>query len=275
MTYTKPADVTYTEMAIWIDTHAYSDKCDSTLLYEYLYHLSNMLANQFSYFKSADEYDQFSLVSASRLFMRLNNVKQFQYDDAGNPKMKQIKSILNYMKKVIYPYKVDFEIEFKLTDQHLDVIPVGMFDLGSHIAETANLFDRLDFVFTLGDLSKIIKAYLKKIPYKRQSPEWSNIYLSCLLTLLDSITLTNRMITKYESNSKDSLELIDKLYYESRYREPVLFHLPDSMSTYICVLVNELYHVISTELSWRSHDLISSEATLKSLICTALDKENA
>lgn len=274
MTYTKPSDVTYTQMAIWIDEHVYTDDIDESLLYEYLYHLSNMLAGQASYFSTALEYDHFSLYSASRLFQRLYNPKQFELDENNQPRMKQIKSILNYIKKVIYPYKVDFEMEFKIEDKNMDVIQVGSFDLGSHMIESASLFDRLEFSVSIESVASIVRSHLRKIPKRKNSAEWSNIYLSCMLTLLDSITLTRTMMSKYESLKLKKDEYLDSVYEELRYQEPILYHLPDSMSNYIRVLVNELRHVLASELSWKTECYIPADASMKSLICTSLDLED-
>lgn len=274
MTYTKPSDVTYTQMAIWIDEHVYTDDIDESLLYEYLYHLSNMLAGQASYFSTALEYDHFSLYSASRLFQRLYNPKQFELDENNQPRMKQIKSILNYIKKVIYPYKVDFEMEFKIEDKNMDVIQVGSFDLGSHMIESASLFDRLEFSVSIESVASIVRSHLRKIPKRKNSAEWSNIYLSCMLTLLDSITLTRTMMSKYESLKLKKDEYLDSVYVELRYQEPILYHLPDSMSNYIRVLVNELRHVLASELSWKTECYIPADASMKSLICTSLDLED-
>lgn len=274
MTYTKPSDVTYTQMAIWIDEHVYTDDVDQSLLYEYLYHLSNMLAGQASYFSTALEYDHFSLYSASRLFQRLYNPKQFELDENNLPRMKQIKSILNYIKKVIYPYKVDFEMEFKIEDKNMDVIQVGSFDLGSHMIESASLFDRLEFSVSIESIASIVRSHLRKIPKRKNSAEWSNIYLSCMLTLLDSITLTRTMMSKYESLKLKKDEYLDSVYEELRYQEPILYHLPDSMSNYIRVLVNELRHVLASELSWKTECYIPADASMKSLICTSLDLED-
>ena len=238
MTYTKPLDVTYTQMAIWIDEHVYTKDIDEALLYEYLYHLSNMLAGQSSYFSTALEYDHFALYSASRLFQRLYNPKQFELDENKQPRMKQIKSILNYIKKVIYPYKVDFEMEFKIEDKNMDVIQVGSFDLGSHMIESASLFDRLEFSISI-----------------------------------DSITLTRTMHSKYDSLKLKKEEYLDSVYEELRYQEPILYHLPDTMSNYIRILVNELRHVLASELSWKSDCYIPADASMKSLICTSLELE--
>ena len=274
MTYTKPSDVTYTQMAIWIDEHVYTDDIDESLLYEYLYHLSNMLAGQASYFSTALEYDHFSLYSASRLFQRLYNPKQFELDENNQPRMKQIKSILNYIKKVIYPYKVDFEMEFKIEDKNMDVIQVGSFDLGSHMIESASLFDRLEFSVSIESVASIVRSHLRKIPKRKNSAEWSNIYLSCMLTLLDSITLTRTMMSKYDSLKLKKEEYLDSVYEELRYQEPILYHLPNSMSNYIRVLVNELRHVLASELSWKTECYIPADASMKSLICTSLDLED-
>lgn len=273
MTYTKPLDVTYTQMAIWIDEHVYTQNVDESLLYEYLYHLSNMLAGQASYFSTALEYDHFALYSASRLFQRLYNPKQFELDGSKQPKMKQIKSILNYIKKVIYPYKVDFEMEFRIEDKNMDVIQVGSFDLGSHMIESASLFDRLEFSVSIDSVASIVKSHLKKIPKRKNSSEWTNIYLSCMLTLLDSITLTRTMLSKYDTLKLKKDEYLDSVYEELRYQKPILYHLPDTMSNYIRVLVNELRHVLASELSWKNDCYIPADASMKSLICTSLELE--
>ena len=268
MTYNKPEDVTFTQMAIWIDDHVYTDDIDEAQLYEYLYHLSNMLAGQNSYFKTALEYDHFSLYCASRLFQRLFNTRQYELDSNNQPKMKQIKSILNYIKKVIYPYKVDFELEFKLENKNLDVINIGSFNLGSHMVETATLFDRVEFSLALDSVAQIVKSHLKKIPKRKDSSEWQNIYLSCMLTLLDSITLSRGMISKYESLKLHKDDYLDSCYVELRYKDPILYHLPEGMKNYIYVLVNELRHVIAAELSWKLDCYIPADASMKSLICT-------
>lgn len=274
MTYDKPEDVTFTQMAIWIDEHVYTDDIDEGLLYEYLYHLSNMLAGQAAYFKTALEYDHFGLYCASRLFQRLMNPKQFELNESNQPKMNQIKSILNYIKKVIYPYKVDFELEFKLENKNLDVLNVGTFDLGSHMIESSSLFDRIEFSLALDSVSQIVKSHLKKIPRRKNSSEWDNIYLSCMLTLIDSITLSRGMLKKYNSLKMNKDSYLDSAYKELRYQDPILYHLPESMSNYIRVLVNELRHVIAAELSWKVDCYIPADATMKSLICTSLETKD-
>ena len=274
MTYSKPAGVSYTQMAIYIDQNIYSDKKDEEKLYTYLYHLAIMLATQGAYFSCAEEYDQFGLFSATRLYLRYTNQKQFETNDDGSPKMKKIKSCLNYIKRVIYPYKVDFDMEFNIENKDVDVIQLGGFDLGEHMIDQTSLFDSMSYSFTLGEISSIVRAHLKKIPYKTRSAEWMNIYTSCMLTLLNSMTLSNYQLKEFRKLKLPKYETLERLYTQLRYEDPILFHLDPSMSTYIRVLVAELRHVIAAELSWKGDFYISANESMKNLICNSMELED-
>lgn len=274
MTYAKPADVSYTQMAIYIDEHIYSDNKDEEKLYTYMYHLAIMLATKGAYYSSAEAYDQFGLFCATRLYLRYTNQKQFEFNDDGSPKMKRIKSVLNYIKRVIYPYKVDFEMEFNIENKDAEVIQLGGFDLGEHMVEQTSLFDTMSYSYTLGEISSIVRAHLRKIPHKQHSAEWMNIYLSCMLTLLSSMTLSNYQLREFKKLKLPKYEALEKLYAQLRYEDPILFHLDSSMSTYIKVLVTELRHVIAAELSWKGDYYISAEGSMKNLICNAMELED-
>jgi hypothetical protein len=63
-------------------------------LYLYIWNLCNVLAFKWKYFRSAKDYDDFALFAASKIFER--------YFDKNLP---VIKSSLNYIKKVLYPFK--------------------------------------------------------------------------------------------------------------------------------------------------------------------------
>lgn len=274
MTYTKPAGVTYTQMAMYIDEHIYQETKDEEKLYTYMYHLAIMLATQGAYYSRAEDYDQFGLYCATKLYLRYTNQKQFEFNDDGSPKMKRIKSVLNYIKRVIYPYKIDFESEFNIDSKEADVIQLGGFDLGEHMVEQTSLFDTMSYSYTLGEISSIVGSHLKKIPHKQHSAEWMNIYLSCMLTLLSSMTLSNYQTKEFKKLKLPKYENLERLYTQLRYEEPILFHLDPSMSTYIKVLVTELRHVIAAELSWKGDFYISAEESMKNLICNAMELED-
>ena len=109
MLYKKP-NLKYTEMAIFEDEHAYlennTDEVEN-LIFEYIYHITNMLAHTGKYFTSAKMYDDFNVYVATRAYLRLKNPKQFKEDSS----VKKIKSILNYLKRTLPFAKIDFQKE--------------------------------------------------------------------------------------------------------------------------------------------------------------------
>ncbi len=256
MTYTKPENIRYVDMAIWIDTHAYTNDSNENLLYEYLYHLANMLAHKHSYFTTSEDYDQFALYTASKLFSRLKNSE-----------LPPIKSILNYIKKIIYPYKVDYDAEFRKDgNADIQIIYTGDFNLGSYLIDEANIFERINFTSSLSSIDRVVYAHLSKIPVRKNSSEWVNIYISCMLTLLNSITLSKYNLKKCEHIKKDKSHTIDHIYTTLRHAKPILFHLDKKYENYIYILVNEIRRAISKELSGTTDYYISPDSTIKGLL---------
>ena len=239
----------------------YLEDCDDALLYEYIYHIVNMLARKNSYFSSDTYYDDFSLSSASRLFMRIKDKR-----------LTQIKSILNYIKTIIYPYKVDFEKDNHIdNDENNSVIFTDSYSLSTELIDDVDFFDKIEFNYTLESVSTLIKNYLNKIPVKKSSSEWLNIYTSCLLTFLESVTVIPKdKLSKQDITDKE----LHILYLQSKNTEPVLFHLDKSYSNYIKVLVNELKALIAKNLSIEQRSRISSETALKSVIIASMELED-
>lgn len=257
-------------MAIWIDNHYHEESCDDVKLYEYLYHLLQMIAYQHGYFKSADQYDDYALQGASKLFLRLKDKRQF----GDQPVLKPIKSILNYIKTISYPYKVDFEqTSYVETSQETLILHSDTASLSNYIAEESDIFDKIDFQQSLDSTDSIIKDYLKKIPYRKNTAEFKNIYISCILTLLNSITVTAEHLNKINNQLNILDSTLTRLYRKSKYDDPILYHLPNYMSNYIKVLVREIEHAIAKELSTVTNSYISSETSIKNLIASTLEDE--
>ena len=262
MTFSKPP-IKYTDMAQWIDKNAMSPECDDNVLYRYLYHLVNMCAHELDLFRKIDDYDQFSLYCASRLLLRLKNPD-------SKAESQQVKSILNYIKFIIRPWRADYEHEFHVESDKIDTIPIGSFDLGDYMSDMISYHDvsAYSYQFTCDDVADIIRVHLSKIPRKRHSPEWHNIYISCLLTLQDRILYAIDYATQHES--KDTYQLVTKAFNKARMLPPILFHLDKSMSGYINVLVVELQHAIAAELSYEMGMKLSPANAIKNLIYNAL-----
>ena len=251
--YKKPSNVTYTEMCIYIDENVYKENHNEELIYQYLYHISYMLAKKASLFNKNHYYDDFAIFCAGKLYMRLLNKKQYEYDEEGNPKLEKIKSILNYTKKLLYPLKVDFEQEEysqTITPQQIESENTYSFNqiLNSYIDN----LDFCDFNLTLNDVEKTCNKFLKTIPYKENTKEWLNIYTSVLLTFLNMVTLNNKKVDRLKhlsSTNRLTDTHIINAFKEEINTKAILFHLDENMNDYIIVLARELKNIIAKDLS--------------------------
>ena len=268
MTFKKP-NIRYVDMCIWIDDNAYKEDCDDTLLYQYLYHIINMLAHKQNFFNRSQYYDDFALSTATRTFLRLKSPKQYELKQDGEPKLKKIKSILNYLKNTIYPMKVDFEQDtYSQAYVHdADNDEICEHDFRRLLEKSVDDLNIVDFRVYLRDITKTSRNFISRIPYKTNSAKWNNIYLSCLLTFLNSITLDRKSIEKLKS-AKETLHpaLLEKLYKEEQKDSLLTYHLEPSMNNYIEVLVRELKHVIAKDLSETLHTYIPSQISIQNII---------
>ena len=265
--YVKPAGVKYTDMAIWIDNNAYADVCDDEKLYEYLYHIAKMLAYNGKYFDRNSYYEDYAMYVASAIFMRYRDNRQFEYNEDGTPKLKKIKSVLNYAKRVSYPLKVKFERETYAPQPEYDAVKYDQVSLHHQLIGS---IDEMNVY--MHDIPKTVRHFMRKIPYKEGTSEWANIYLSCLLTFINSVTLSNDNRSKLsELSAGVSYDSIEKMYEQSREDGVILYHLDDRMYDYIKVLSNEIRHIIYADLSQSLHSYVPSDAELQ---VTALSAVN-
>ncbi len=209
-----------------------------------------MLASKASLFARHQYYDSFALFAANRLYFRLTNPKQFELIN-GEPRMKKISSILNYANKVLYPIKVDFEqSEYAQTvlsrpEEELE------YNYDNVIKSSLEGVYRVEFDMVLHDIGKTCRLFLSTLPYKKNSAEWLNIYVSVMLTLLDSITLKNknvRRIKHLESTNRLHERHLDSMFGNEKQCEAILFHLPESMRDYITVLTRQLRRIVARDL---------------------------
>lgn len=266
MTYKKDPGVTFTQMAIWIDENVYSGEVDPEILYRYLYHLAYMLAKKRNFFSNLKDYDQFALFVATRMYFRLTNPKQFPNGDGTPPKLPKVKSVLNYLKKVLSVCKVDFQRQEALLQINDTDFTIHDTDLGEYLVDNTNIFDKILFSRSLEEIDVVVRTYLSSIPIKKDSAEWENIYISCMLSLINCMTLSRK--DRHHMNTFVTLDAtaLERMYTKLRYEEPILYHLDENMRGYIRVLVNELKHCIARDLSWKSETYISSDALIKGVL---------
>lgn len=276
MIYTKPKNVSYTDMAIWLDSNVYVDDedRDDDKIFEYLYHLGYMLARKARYFKSTDQLEMFAIELATAVYLRLTNPKQYEIVN-GKARLNKIKSVLNYMKSVLYPRKVAFEqtnyaqSETAIDEPEQQDLTSG-YTFANYLQDMANSLVRIDFESYLETIPQTIKSYVKQLPYKSYSVEWYNVYMSCLLSFLNSITLPivdlQRIRSlKYESNRISAINF----WFDTHTDYVILYHLPESMHDYIQVQTLKIRRLIASDLS----EMINTEIDTHSLNDGIIRKE--
>ena len=266
MFFEKP-NIKYVDMCIYIDDHIYTDNYSQELVYQYLYHIVMMIALRRGYFSTRNELEDFSLYSASFYYTRLTDERQFE----ENPPIDKVRSILNYIKKSLFTVKRDYckknASEYAIND--MDIISIDSDSFSSFTSHKIDHLDKLTFEMCLGDAQDFIKEYLNDIPYEKGSTVWTNIYISCLLSFLNSITLRNKDIKRIQNFKRPNSyndTLLSKLYTKERYSSTILYHLDDSMYNYITVLTNRIRHKLSAELSYSLHTYTNSYTTMKNLL---------
>ena len=277
--FKKPKNIRYTDMAIYIDENIYRedlDEAEKEKLYEYLYHIAKMLAYKEKLFKKDFYYEDFSIYLATETYLRYMSPKQYSYKENGEPKLSKIKSSLNYLKAVLYPRKVEFEQEYYAqteTAHEYEVLTESPYTFVDKLYEYTDDLYSVEFDLYLNDVCKTAKNFLSKIPYSKSSIEWYNIYISCLLTFINCITLPNAEIQKVSKfkKYKDKIIHIQECYIKLQSEKPILYHLDESMSNYIKVLVTELKHAIAKDLSSISHTYISSSGGINKLMIASIN----
>ena len=266
MTYQKDPDITYNQMAIYIDNTIYSENPNIELIYQYMYHIIYMLAKHYRYFKHNDDYDRFALFMSSQIYFRYQNKDQYILKEDGTPKLEKVKSVMNYIKQTIGVYKVQYqkkEYAQNITHEEYDLDVEYSFD---NVLQT--YVDKLNFCefgITFENIGKTCKRFLKSIPYKENSSIWLNIYLSVMLTFLNRITVKDEQVQQIEelkNKVKCKNYHIMDIYNELDRQPPILYHLPTHMSNYIDVLCRQLKHIIAKYLTEIYHTNISSDLIL-------------
>ena len=243
MIYKKPNNVSYTDMCIYIDEHLYSDARNDDKIFEYLYHVLKMLAIQNCMCSTQQEYEDFAIYSASKLFTRLTNKKT----DAP------VKSILNYCKATIDFLRVDFEyFEGRVQPDAQKAFTEHNFNFEYILGKRLDALDTVEFRIMLSNIPSMVKFHMKNLPFIPNTQEYLNVYTSIVLTLLNRLTFSKKARKRLDKLSEaDRLRdrELRQLFHREKYTKTVLFHLPDSMEAYIDVVTRQVLHSLAKELS--------------------------
>lgn len=267
MTFQKPKDVKYVDMCIFVDEKVQQESIseeDASLVYEYLYHIIYMLAVKQRFFSKEEYYDEFAIITAGDVFNRLiTNPKLQEVTEDGTPKMAKVKSCLNYIKAILYGRKVHFEQSY-YSQKFLTADPQEIPSTTSSFSYTRDSLDfkiNLNTELYLDTISGTIKSYIRNnSPYRKNRLLMKNIYISCLLSILNSLVFTeeeNLNIQRKYTTMDAKVRYLYKAYKLNRDNCITLYHLPGYYRSYITVLVRQLYTVIGKDIKELCHSDIS------------------
>lgn len=267
MIFKKPENVRYVDMAKYVDENAYRDDKDESLIYEYIFHLCNMLSHKRKLFVKNYDYEDFAIYMSGYVMSRYKNKKQFIIED-GTPRMSRVKSVLNYIKKTIYQvslrYKSENYVNKKPKIEDIDLSNVHNFR--DSLLDSSSKLSSIDFDLYVNSIPKTIWEHVKKTPYT--GVELKNIYISCMLTMMSWMTLSTKNERRVKNLSKYAKSLDDllcALYEQERKTQVVLYDIDDDMRDYIRVLCNRIRNIIIGDINYLL-TTSSSESDLRDLL---------
>lgn len=278
MLYSKTDDKRYTMMCKEFDEEFPSPNRDDTKLYRTVYLVFYMLACKDNFFQNNFEYyDKYAQFAATTIYVRF--LKKLRNGE-------RVKSLLNYAKASKGFLKTMFQnFEFETV--------IGP----EQGVNTQNLTERMqasvrsdyregleeDVEVTLGKIDTIIQDIIDDMSMNYDELTKHRIYMSSLLTMLNSVTLNKDLkaqLNKSKKNLDDSL-FLDALAKE-REKPPILWNLPSTMSNIVRVVVNKSRQELSEELNEmiKDHtlpddviDLILANAYSEGRLCVEKDED--
>jgi hypothetical protein len=264
MLYTKPAHKSYVALAMEFDKEFYSGHRDDNKLYSYMYLLYYMLACKKQYFHLFEDYDAYSQFAATTIYMRfLKKEKQGE----------KIKSVLNYCKSTLYSLKVMYQNDTfnEVWSEDKTDAEAMKTEMASHVQADYNEDLKVALVENFKTLPAIIWKTIRQTPYKNDDLMCRKLYLSCMLSLINSLNISKKTKDKMSSPSKDSDAVLMKSLAKQREESMILWHLDDSMEDYVKTLINKVKVIFSKQLEDTKNSYILEDDVLDAILNSVYD----
>lgn len=235
------------DMCIYIDTHIYNE-FDESLVFGYLQWLFYALSIKKRYFSNYDDYDSYAIYAATQTYIRLTDKRQFLPED--DPKyLKRVKSVLNFIKRIMYPLKVNYQKS--VFNEVVKSAETSEYD-GASALEAINDSLTSNMINSNSYLSAEIELYIKSIkrtieriiantPYRSDPTLSHRLYMSCLISFLKRITLSAKNKYRLKVLEKEpSQKLLDATYEEEQRTSTTCWRLSDEYDSYIHVLTTQV-----------------------------------
>lgn len=250
----------FTRMAIYFDLHLHDNPRDDTILYRYVYHLVYMLSCKAKYFQKYSDFDEFALYAAGKIYMRAINGES------------DIKSILNYIKSVIYQRKVDYQKEtfFQIFDAEngTDTEKLREFIAGPALPASRQIDIMDSIIESFDSLPKIINRVIAETPYRADKTMRHRLYVSILLSFVNSLTLPTSTVKRLMGKDKDDL-VLKELVKERENADVLLWRLPPTLKNYVILLTRKTKHYLFNDIEEAKKYYEISEEELDAIIGSA------
>ena len=249
--FIKPQGLKYTTMAMWIDENFYQEDCDYDTAYTYMYLIAEMLAYKQNYFKHRDDYEEYSAILAQSTFNRMK-------DETKSP----IKSVLNYMKSIMYFRKAAYDQqrcqELIKPEYDTDWDSQLYYDNLRRSLEDQNRDRVIDAMHCIiKEVPKIIRQSIPKV-YRCDKLLYNNLYKTCLLSLLNRFTLPDQFSSRLDDRIANSPSFDEVSYYRRHMEDDLIYwHIDKQYESVIIVTLNKVIRKITVKI----RDLMSSDIT--------------
>lgn len=271
------------DMCIYIDNNIYGD-FDEEKVYIYLKHIFYSLAKKKNFFKTYEDYANYASYAAAQTYMRLINKKQF-LDDNDPRKLEKIKSILNFVKRVLYPLKVNYQkssfndvikseeqVEYDGESIH-SAIKNYLTDI---VRSNSNNLISVDINSYISTINRTIMGVVDQTPYCNDNVMKKRLYKSCLITLLRNFTLSNYnksklfILNKYPRKLED--KYLSEIYSEESYTAPLCWRLGDEFLPYIQALCVRCKKLICDDIRYLMHNYDLSDDQISDILMNPLSE---
>ena len=282
--FVRPADMKITDMCKFVDENferliKEPDRELEDTIVKYLFFIIESLAKTLRYFNNSEDYEDFSLFLTSEMFLIMRKRIERAGEVTSNGKViEPIKSCLNYIKMILYPYKVQYQ-QGNYSDVLHDVNIADPESLQETMRENVRQQYRPDLTDTIQEImeslpEKIYYMLEHQSPYRTDPVMIKRIYISCILTFNENITLKKKVEITEEDNAERSVKKMTDAFLRNK-QSIILWHLPEHMENYIALLVYKIKRIISNELHlWRNSSDLSDEVVDSIMQTAFVNREN-
>ena len=138
---------------------------------------------------------------------------------------------------------------------------------------------QIDMDNYLQSIPAILKNFINQTPYANDKCVIHNLYISCLLTLLRTITLSNynyeRLMRRTSECTKDNTdELLSEMLDTEKLNAPIAWHLDEGMDTYVSVISTKLQKLMTKDIREMIQYYEPSDEVIKDILMSPLSELN-